>query len=163
MSETSPVLPDSVRRVEMAAMSLGLPIRILQTQTTARSAEEAAASVGAEVGQIVKSLVFQGRESERAYLLLVSGANRVDEARVAAEVGEAVRRPDAAFVRAATGFAIGGVSPLGAAEALPILADPALLDFEIVWAAAGTPFHVFEVDPRRLFDAVGAKIVALAA
>lgn len=154
-------LPDAVRRVEMAAMEKGLPIRIVKTATTARTAEEAATAVGATAAEIVKSLVFRGTTSGEAYLLLVSGANRVDETKLATLVGEPVVRPDAAFVREATGFAIGGVSPLGATHRLRIFADETLLTHAVVWAAAGTPFHVFEADPRRLIDMLGAETVSL--
>ena len=159
--ENPPLLPEAVRRVEMDAMTKGLPIRVVATEKTARTAEEAAAAVGTSVGQIVKSLVFRGKESGRAYLLLVSGAHRVDEAKAAAALGEAIERPDAVFVREATGFAIGGVSPLGTAQPIPIFMDRALLDFPAVWAAAGTPFHVFEATPDALQQAVQATIADL--
>ncbi|WP_185984191.1 YbaK/EbsC family protein [Aureimonas mangrovi] len=154
-------LPDAVRRVEMAAMQKGLPIRVVKTATSARTAQEAADAVGTSPAQIVKSLVFRGASSGRAVMILVSGANRVDEARAAGWLGEAVERPDAAFVREATGFAIGGVSPLGASGALPIYMDRTLLGFPAVWAAAGTPFHVFEAVPDSLRSVLDATIVDL--
>jgi prolyl-tRNA editing enzyme YbaK/EbsC (Cys-tRNA(Pro) deacylase) len=126
-----------------------------------RSAQEAAAACGCSVGQIVKSLVFRGAVSGTPYLLLVSGANRVNEAGVAATIGEALRRPDAQDVRAITGFAIGGIPPLGHASPLDTYLDAALLAYELVWAAAGTPDAVFAVAPQRLADAVGAKIISV--
>ncbi|MEF2552144.1 YbaK/EbsC family protein [Aurantimonas sp. A2-1-M11] len=150
--------PAAVARVEAAAIDHGLKIAIVETETSARSAEEAAKAVGASVGQIVKSLVFRGQDSGKAYMLLVSGANRVDEARAADTIGEPLERPDADFVREATGFAIGGVSPLGATAALPIYMDEDLFQHATVWAAAGTPRHVFEVVPLQLRSATGALI-----
>lgn len=161
MSEAD--LPDAVRRVEIAALSKALPFRVVKTQVIARTAAEAAQAVSAEVGQIVKSLVFRGMTSGRAYLLLVSGANRVDEAAVTEAVGEALERPDADFVREHTGFAIGGVAPLGASSPLPVFMDEDLLRFEAVWAAAGTPFHVFETTPNDLRAATDAAVIRVRA
>ncbi|MEC5292535.1 YbaK/EbsC family protein [Aurantimonas sp. C2-6-R+9] len=148
--------PDAVARVEADAE--GLKIAVVETAKSARSAEEAAKAVGASVGQIVKSLVFKGTATGQAYLLLVSGANRVDEASMATHFGEALERPDADFVRQATGFAIGGVSPLGASRKLATLMDEDLFQHATVWAAAGTPRHVFEVVPLQLRSATGATV-----
>lgn len=158
-----PLLPDTVRRVEIDALTKGLPIRIRRTETIARTAQEAARAVGAQVSQIVKSLVFRGTTSGAAILLLVPGNRRVDEAKAAIFAGEGVERPDADFVREATGFAIGGVSPLGSTQPLRIAMDAALLDEDVVWAAAGSPFHVFEARPRDLAAATSADIVDLTA
>ncbi|MEC5324936.1 YbaK/EbsC family protein [Aurantimonas sp. A3-2-R12] len=150
--------PDAVARVEADAEAKGLKIAVVETAKSARSAEEAAKAVGASVGQIVKSLVFKGTATGQAYLLLVSGANRVDEASMATHFGEALERPDADFVRQATGFAIGGVSPLGASRKLATLMDEDLFQHATVWAAAGTPRHVFEVVPLQLRSATGATV-----
>ncbi|MDO9530712.1 MAG: YbaK/EbsC family protein [Deltaproteobacteria bacterium] len=150
--------PDAVERVAADAAAKGLKISIVETETSARSAAEAAEAVGAEVGQIVKSLVLRGRDSGDAYLLLVSGANRVNEAAMAALLGEALERPDADFVRIATGFAIGGVSPLGGSSRLRTFMDEDLFQYATVWAAAGTPRHVFEVVPLQLRSATGAMV-----
>ena len=114
---------------------------------SARTAPEAAAAVGSEVGAIVKSLVF--RCGDEAVLALVSGANRADEARLEEEFGAPVARADADFVRAATGFSIGGVPPLGHPAPLRTLVDEDLLGYEVVWAAAGTPHAVFPIAPAR--------------
>lgn len=156
-----PSRPDAVRRVEIAALAKSLPIRVVETETIARTAEEAAAAVSVAVGQIVKSLVFKGQDTGAAYLLLVSGANRVDEKKVALVVGEALGRADADFVREATGFAIGGVAPLGAPAPLRTFMDRDLLAFPFVWAAAGTPFHVFETVPEPLRVACDAAVIAV--
>ena len=148
---------DVVARVEAAAEAKGLKIEVVETEGS-RTAEDAARAVGTSVGQIVKSLVFRGTESGRAYLLLVSGANRVDEAKMADHLGEVLERPDAAFVREATGFAIGGVAPIGGACDLTVFMDEDLFTFGTVWAAAGTPRHVFECVPLQLRSATGATV-----
>ena len=144
-----------------AADALGLAIEIREMPQSTRTADEAAAACGCTVGQIVKSLVFAGATSGEPVLLLVSGANRVDQNAVAAVVGEALARPDAAQVRAWTGFAIGGIPPFGHATPLRTFLDRDLLAFPRVWAAAGTPNAVFDVDPQALARATAAQMVAV--
>jgi prolyl-tRNA editing enzyme YbaK/EbsC (Cys-tRNA(Pro) deacylase) len=158
----SDALSPSALKVQTAADRLGLAIAVREMSEPTRTAEEAAAACGCAVGQIVKSLVFQGRESGKPYLLLVSGKNRVDEKAVAQALGEALTRPDAHQVRAWTGFAIGGIPPFGHATAMPTFVDEDLLAYEVVWAAAGTPFAVFSVEPKALAEAVGAKTIGVA-
>lgn len=153
------VLPPSAQKVQEAARALGLDIVVREMAATTRTAEEAAAACGVTVGQIVKSLVFSGADSGKLYLLLVSGTNRVDEKGVARHLGEKLKRPDADAVRAATGFAIGGIPPFGHATRLATYMDADLLQYDVVWAAAGTPKAVFPVDPKRLRDATGAMTV----
>lgn len=154
-------LPPASRRVAEAAAGLGLTIEVRVHAEPTRTAEDAATACGCAVGQIVKSLVFQGRDSGRPVLLLVSGANRVDEALAAGAIGEGVVRPDGRQVRDWTGFAIGGIPPFGHATALPTYLDQDLLAFERVWAAAGTPNAVFAVEPQALADATHAKVCRL--
>jgi prolyl-tRNA editing enzyme YbaK/EbsC (Cys-tRNA(Pro) deacylase) len=154
-------LPPSVGRVAEAAERLGLDIAIRIMPATTRTAEEAAAACGTSVGQIVKSLIFEEQGSGRPLLFLVSGKNRVDEAAVAERLGEKLQRPDAKRVREITGFAIGGIPPLGHASALAVYIDPDLLDYEEVWAAAGTPHAVFPVDPQKLKAALGAQTLSM--
>ncbi len=156
-------LKPAPRRVQDVADRLGLAVRVVEMAQSTRTAEEAAAACGCAVGQIIKSLVFRGRQSGKPVLLLVSGSNRVDQAGVAAVIGEALDRPDATFVREVTGFAIGGIPPFGHAQALPTWIDRDLLQYATVWAAAGSPEAVFEVDPRRLAEAVGAIVIDVAA
>jgi prolyl-tRNA editing enzyme YbaK/EbsC (Cys-tRNA(Pro) deacylase) len=146
-------------RVEAAARALGLAIEVSTMPASTRTAVEAAAACGCAVGQIVKSLVFVGRDSDRPLLLLVSGSNRVDEAGVAGVVGEPLARPDAKRVREVTGYAIGGIPPFGHATPLRTFLDEDLLAHPVVWAAAGTPNAVFAVAPRALADAVGAQVL----
>jgi prolyl-tRNA editing enzyme YbaK/EbsC (Cys-tRNA(Pro) deacylase) len=154
-------LPPAAMKVKAAADSLGLPISIRVVSGTTRTAEEAAAACGCTIGQIVKSLIFKGGSSGRPYLLMVAGTNRVDEKAVAFRIGEAIVRPDAAFARDATGFAIGGIPPFGHITALVPYLDKDLLQYETVWAAAGTHNAVFAVDPAKLRDAVGAEVIPM--
>jgi Cys-tRNA(Pro) deacylase len=125
-----------------------------------RTADEAAAAVGANVGQIVKSLIFLA--DGRPILALVSGANRLDTARLAQIAGAKITRADADTVRAATGYAIGGVPPVGLATPLPVYFDRDLLQYAAVWAAAGTPHAVFSIAPETLARITHAEIVDLA-
>jgi prolyl-tRNA editing enzyme YbaK/EbsC (Cys-tRNA(Pro) deacylase) len=126
-----------------------------------RTAPEAAAAVGCEVGAIVKSLVF--RIGDEAVLALVSGSNRADEALLEAGFGAPVERADADFVRAATGYSIGGVPPIGHPRPLRTLVDEDLLRHPVVWGAAGTPRSVFAMEPQELARLTGGEVVKLAA
>lgn len=125
-----------------------------------RTAEDAARACGCAVGQIVKSLIFRGERG--LVLLLVSGSNRVDTGHVGGLIGEALARADATEVRAETGFAIGGVSPIGHLNAPRIWMDRDLMQYPTIWAAAGAPDAVFEITPSRLAEATGATLIAMA-
>ena len=148
-------------RFQAALSARGVEVSPRVLPDSARTAPEAAAAVGVEVGAIVKSLVF--RCGDEAVLALVSGANRADEARLEAEFGAPVGRADADFARAATGFSIGGVPPLGHPAPLRTLVDEDLLGHAVVWAAAGTPHAVFPIEPAALAELVGGRVVRLAA
>ena len=152
-------LPPAAARVQKAADALGLKVTVMIMPASTHTAEQAAAAAGTTVGQIVKSLIFQGKTSKKPYLLLVSGTNRVNEKAMAERLGEPIVRPDATFVRDETGFAIGGIPPLGHDRKLVPYLDSDLLQYETVWAAAGTPNAVFEVSPQALKDATGAVVV----
>jgi prolyl-tRNA editing enzyme YbaK/EbsC (Cys-tRNA(Pro) deacylase) len=154
----------SVERVRSALQSLGLAgVEIVSLDASTRTAVEAAAVVGCELGAIVKSLVFAS-SSSAAVLALVSGDRRADEALVAAAAGEpSVGRADADFVRATTGFAIGGVAPVGHPSPLLTVMDEDLLRFDVVWAAAGSPYAVFGVAPAELARAIGVTPARIAA
>lgn len=143
ISPTAQKVADTLRH-------LGYTGQVVEFEHSTRTAQEAADRVGCQLGQIVKSLVFTGKQSGRAILVLTSGVNRVDEARIGGYAGEAIGRADPDFVRAETGFAIGGVPPVGHARALETFLDEDLIRFETVWAAAGTPNAVFEVAPQEL-------------
>lgn len=151
-------LPAAAKRVQDAAVALGLDVSVREHAVSTRTAEDAARACGCPVGAIVKSLVFAGEASGTPVLFLVSGQNRVDEALAASAVGEPLARPDAKAVRAWTGFAIGGIPPFGHDKRLKTFMDEDMLGFEIVWAAAGTPATVFAVAPRALRDATDATL-----
>ena len=152
-------LPKSAQKVVEAMQSAGLTTDVLKMPTSTRTAEDAANACRCATSQIVKSLVFQGKTSEQPILLLVSGTNRVDQDAVADRIGESLKRPDAAYVRDITGFAIGGIPPLGHATPMKTFFDQDLLDHERVWAAAGTPDCVFSSNPQELAQACGATII----
>ena len=143
-------LNPSVQRVRDALAARGLTREIRELAQSTRSAAEAAAALGCQVDQIAKSLIFRGTESDRVVLVIASGANRVDEAKVAAIVGEPITKADATFVRGRTGFAIGGVPPIGHATTPHTLIDEDLLNWQEIWAAAGTPNSIFRLTPGEL-------------
>lgn len=146
----------SVQRVEKALVSAGLTTGIKRMPASTRTAEDAASACECAVGQIVKSLIFQGKESGEMKLLLVSGDHHVDMTRVKSVIGEELHRADAKMVREVTGFAIGGVSPIGHLTQLATFMDEHLLNFNRVWAAAGAPNAVFDINPKTLLDMTGA-------
>jgi prolyl-tRNA editing enzyme YbaK/EbsC (Cys-tRNA(Pro) deacylase) len=154
-------LSASAQRVQDALAALGLPCRVIELPASTRTAQEAADALGCSIGQIVKSLVFRGTQTERPILVLASGANRVDEARLGELAGEPVAKADAAFVRVHTGFAIGGVAPLGHPAPLQTYIDTDLMRYPEIWAAAGTPKAVFALTPADLGAMTGGRIVAL--
>ena len=154
-------LEPAAQRVQDALRARGLGSEVRHMRQTTRTAAEAAAACGCAIGQIVKSLIFRGGRSGETYLLLVSGANRVDEKGVAASIGEPLRRPDAQYVRDVTGFAIGGVPPLGHDTPLATFLDKTLLDYDVVWAAAGTPDAVFPIAPAQLAETTAATVIAV--
>ncbi len=142
---------------------LGPAFRVMEFDASTRTAADAAAAVGCSVDQIAKSLVFRTVNSDRFVLVITSGANRVDERAVSAILGEKIGRADADFVRDRTGFAIGGVPPVGHATPPLVLVDEDLMRFEVIWAAAGTPNAVFELTPEQLLELTGAAPVRVAA
>jgi len=151
--------PNTVRVVD-AARQRGLEVEVRSFPDGTRTAAEAAAAIGVAVGQIVKSLVFA--VDDDIVMALVSGANQLDEQRLAAAAGGTkCSRVDADAVRAATGFPIGGVAPFGHATPLRIFVDPDLLEFDEVWAAAGTWHDVFGVEPHKLVEASGGVVTDL--
>lgn len=147
----------SLARVVQALRAGGHEVQPLEMPTKTRTAPEAAAAAGCLLDQIVKSILFQGA-SGRLYLFLTAGGNQVDGARASALAGEALGRADAAAVRAVTGFAIGGVAPVGHLTPLPVWMDRRLMGFDVVWAAAGTPRHIFAMAPGALARLAGAEV-----
>jgi prolyl-tRNA editing enzyme YbaK/EbsC (Cys-tRNA(Pro) deacylase) len=154
-------LPKAAGTVVEAARSLGLDLQVREFPEGTRTAQDAANAIGCAVDQIVKSLVFVAGTDP--VLVLTSGGNRVDVVKVGRQTGSAgVRKADAEEVRAATGYAIGGTPPFGHARDLPVLVDRHLTDFEVVWAAAGTPRHVFPIAPADLVRATGGRVADVA-
>ena len=155
-------MSSAVERFVAAAADLGVDLRVTRYPEGTRTARDAAAAVGCELGQIVKSLVFV--TGGRVVVALVSGADRVDTERLGAAAGETdSRQARAEEVQDATGFAIGGVPPFGHARRLDTFVDRHLLDFDVVWAAAGTPDACFPVAPAELARLSAASVVDIAA
>ena len=142
--------------------ALGDRFEVLEFDLSTRTAADAAAAIGCEVGQIAKSLIFRGGTSGRAVMIIASGVDRVDEKKAAAAVDEPIARADADFVREATGFAIGGVPPVGHKVKPIVLVEESLLNFDEIWAAAGTPNAVFRLTPSDLVELTGGRTVAVA-
>ncbi|MEX0814103.1 MAG: YbaK/EbsC family protein [Dongiaceae bacterium] len=151
----------SLERVRGALAARGHGIEVREFAATTRTAADAAAAIGCAVAQIAKSLLFRAVPSDRPVLVIASGANRVNEATVAAALGERIVKADAAFVRARTGFAIGGVAPVGHSEAPVTFIDEDLLRLPEIWAAAGTPHAVFRLTPDELVRLTGGRVIAI--
>ena len=149
----------SVERVRAALLAAGHPDTIISFPAGTRTAADAAAAVGCGVAQIAKSIVF--RCGMRAAVVITSGANRVDPAKAAAALGVRLGRADADWVRQATGFAIGGVAPVGHLAEPLLLLDEDLLALDPIWAAAGSPSHVFRTSPAELLRITGARVAAV--
>jgi prolyl-tRNA editing enzyme YbaK/EbsC (Cys-tRNA(Pro) deacylase) len=142
--------------------ALGDKFEVLEFSATTRTSADAAAAIGCTVAEIAKSLIFRAAASNRPVLVIASGANRVDEAKVAAAIGEKIARADADFVREATGFAIGGVPPVGHERPPIVLIDQSLMAFAEIWAAAGTPNAVFRLTPADLVELTNGRVAAIA-
>lgn len=156
----SPAQPGSSRaRVEDALAALGIGARVVEFGASTRTSADAAAAIGCEVAQIAKSIVFRGRQSDRCVLVVASGADRIDEKKLRAELGEPVAKADADFVRARTGFAIGGVAPLGHTGEVCVLVDRHLWNLDPIWAAAGTHNTVFALSADDLHRIPGIRVV----
>ena len=150
--------PSGVERVRLALLEMGRGYEPVVLPQSAGTSAQAADALGCNVAQIAKSLVFRGRESGRGVLVIASGANRIDEKRLGRTIGEKVQKPDADFVREVTGFSIGGVPPVGLSQTLETIIDEDLLQYQVVWAAAGNPKAVFSLDPRDLESMTGGRV-----
>ena len=154
-------LPDSARRVARLLQERGHSMPVVMLPETGKTSAEAAAGLGCSVAQIAKSILFRRREDDAPVLVIASGVNRVDEKKVAARVGD-LARADAKFVREKTGYAIGGVCPIGHASPPVTLIDEDLLALDSLWAAAGHPHAVFNLSPQELIELTDAPIVDVA-
>lgn len=151
----------AAQRIQDLLAARGLPHQVIEFEQTTRSAADAAAAIGCTVAQIAKSIVFKA-VSGVPVIVIASGPNRIDEAKVAAALGEPIGKADAEFVRTATGFAIGGVPPLGHAQKAHTLIDRDLLALPTIWAAAGTPNAVFQLTPGELVAMTGGTVADVA-
>jgi prolyl-tRNA editing enzyme YbaK/EbsC (Cys-tRNA(Pro) deacylase) len=151
----------SVARVRETLARLGLQAEIKEFDASTRTSADAAAAVGCTVGQIAKSVIFRARNANQPVLVIASGINRVDEKKLEAAVGDRIGRADADFVRAATGFAIGGVAPVGHTGPVRIFIDQDLDQYDEIWAAAGSPNAVFRLTPADLRRLTGGQVIAV--
>jgi len=155
-------LSPSAEKVQQALRAEGFANEVIERAHSTRSAVEAAAAVGCEVGQIAKSIVFRAKGSGRAILVVASGPNRVNERAIEALIGERLGKADADYVRERTGYVIGGVPPVGHASKIETFIDEALTRFPEIWAAAGTPNAVFKLTPDELVRMTGGQVVSIA-
>lgn len=151
----APPLPVSAQRVQDALAAAGIAARVIELTVAARTSAQAADALGVGIGQIAKSLVFRAATSGRAVLVIAAGDRRVDERKVSRVVGEPIERASPDFVRDHSGFAIGGVAPLGHARPMITIVDASLRRFAELWAAGGTPHCVFPIAPEDLMRVCG--------
>jgi prolyl-tRNA editing enzyme YbaK/EbsC (Cys-tRNA(Pro) deacylase) len=147
----------SLKRVQRALEEAGVAAEVLEMAEGTRTAEDAARAAGCALDQIAKSIIFRAETHGDAVLFVTAGGNRVDDAKASALAGEPLGKADAGLIRAQTGFAIGGVAPVGHLSPIRAWFDPRLLAFDVVWAAAGTPRHVFAIAPDVLLRLSGAE------
>src|SRR5512142_3244073 len=151
-------LSPTAQKVQDLLRARGFECRVIEFSESTRTAQEAADRAGCQLGQITKSLIFRGKQSGKPILVLTSGVNRVDEKLISSYAGEPIGRADADFVRTVTGFAIGGVPPVGHAQAIETYLDEDLMQYSTVWAAAGTPNAIFELTPAALHEMTNARV-----
>ncbi len=154
-------LSPHAQKVQVALRTLGFPHKVIELSQTARSAAEAAQAIGCKVEEIAKSLIFKGKRTNKAILVIASGPNRVNEKKISEFLSEPVKMADADFVRQKTGFTIGGVPPIAHRERLETIIDEDLLQFEEIWAAAGTPNAVFRLSPADLIKMTDGRITSV--
>ena len=154
-------LSPHAQKVQVALRTLGFPHEVIELSQTTRSAAEAAQAIGCKVEEIAKSLIFKGKRTNKAILVIASGPNRVNEKKISELLSEPVKMADTDFVRQKTGFTIGGVPPIAHRERLETIIDEDLLQFEEIWAAAGTPNAVFKLSPADLTKMTDGRITSV--
>ncbi|MBI5346052.1 MAG: YbaK/EbsC family protein [Chlamydiae bacterium] len=154
-------LSKSAQSVQDVLSKKGINAKVVELPASTRSAEEAAKAIGCEVAQIIKSLIFRTKHTNKPILVLVSGVNRVNEKLIAKAVGEEITKADADFTREVTGFAIGGIPPVGHKQKIETFIDEDLLKLKELWAAAGTPNAVFSLDSSVIVNLTDGKVVAI--
>lgn len=148
----------SVKRVQAALSAASLKDTVVEMTVSTKSAQDAASAIGVELNQIAKSIVMRGKDSGNLYLFITAGGNRVSAERAAEVLGEEITRADADVIRSQTGFAIGGVAPIGHLHPIDAIFDPKLAEFSTIWAAGGTPRHMFEIAPSDILRISKAKV-----
>ncbi len=156
-----PTLSPSAQKIQNLLIELGYSYSVIEHAESTRTAQEAADRAGCELGQIVKSLIFRGKSSGKPILVLMSGPNRANEKLVSEYAGEPIGKADADFVRAVTGFAIGGVPPIGHAQQMETYIDESFLQYPTIWAAAGTPNTIFELKTEDLQKMTSGRVVSI--
>ena len=154
-------LKPSAEKVQQAVLALGFDFTIVEFDDTTRTSADAAAAIGCTLGQIAKTLVFKTAVSQKPVLIIASGSNRVDEKTIARELGERIKKADADFVRESTGFAIGGVPPVGHPNPVTTLIDEDLFQYDEIWSAAGTPNPVFPLTPQELKTMTAGRVIPI--
>jgi len=147
--------------VQKALSAHGLDLKVLELPASTRTAQEAALAIGCQVAQIVKSLIFRGRQSGLPFYIAVSGVNRVNEAQMEKLLGEPIEKATPEFVRQQTGFSIGGVPPVGHSQPMATLIDQDLFQWDVIWAAAGTPNAVFQLTPADLMTITRGRVISV--
>ena len=155
------LLSKSAQSVQDALSKKGMTAKVVELPASTRTAEDAAAAIGCQVAQIAKSLIFRTKRSNKPILVLASGINRVNEKIIASTVGEEIVKADADFTREVTGFAIGGIPPIGHKLQIETYIDEDLLKYKELWAAAGTPNAVFSLDSASIENLTGGKIISI--
>jgi prolyl-tRNA editing enzyme YbaK/EbsC (Cys-tRNA(Pro) deacylase) len=154
-------LSPGAKRIQAALDALGMKAEVAELPASTRTSAEAASAIGCSIGQIAKSIIFRTVTSHKPVMVIASGVNRVNEEKIRDILGEAVEKADAAFVRKATGFVIGGVPPIGHLESITTIIDEDLLKLEEIWAAAGTPHAVFKLNPAGLIQLTGGRVQSI--
>lgn len=156
MSES---LSSSAQRVQSALNEHNLELRVVELPGSTRTSQEAADTIGCEVSQIAKSIIFRGKESETPILVIASGENRISERKLKSVVGEKVEKPDAEFVLDETGYVVGGIPPVGHKNDIVTYIDEDLMDHKVIWTAAGTPNALFSLTPQELLEITNGEII----
>jgi prolyl-tRNA editing enzyme YbaK/EbsC (Cys-tRNA(Pro) deacylase) len=154
-------LSRSAEKVQAVLNQFGLELSVVELSDSTRTSQEAASTIGCSVSQIAKSLIFKGKASGQPILIIASGTNRVNEKAIKVYLGEKLEKADADFVLEKTGFAIGGIPPLGHSNPIKTLIDEDLLQYEDIWAAAGTPHAVFKLTPKILVEITKGDIICI--
>jgi prolyl-tRNA editing enzyme YbaK/EbsC (Cys-tRNA(Pro) deacylase) len=154
-------ISSSAKKIHDLLREMGFQLEVVEIPEGTRTSADAAKAVGCKLGEIAKSIVFEGKDTNRPVLVITSGSNRVNEKRISELLGEPVTKGDADFVRRRTGFVIGGVPPIGHAEEMKIFIDEDLMMHEVIWAAAGTPHAVFRLTPQDLVRMTEGEVVTV--